>query len=125
MRNITEYIIIALVLLVAISGVIILSDDNSEMGITGNVVKVPAQVAKSKNPVSVNVPAHAVEHAPGLYYLGQALHEGEMVEGYMFIDYKEGFARKPKPGRPGKPGGESKCFEYLAKSAKWKTTEDC
>jgi len=97
--------------------------------------------ATAKSGVSVIVPAHAVELAPGILSLGTATDvDGRVVEGFMFIDYKKGHA---KPGtecgngvcEPGENarkcpadcvggnGGTSSCYAFLAKGAKWKATE--
>lgn len=55
--------------------------------------------------------------------LGTALDpgSGKVVEGYAFIHYD----KKPaKPGdRPGRGGGGSGCYAYLANGAKWKSVE--
>jgi hypothetical protein len=71
---------------------------------------------------TVNLPVHAVEVSDGLYYLGNAFHEGRLVQGYAFVKYKDGFAKPPWAGG-GKPKTESKCYAVLAKGAKWKATE--
>lgn len=55
--------------------------------------------------------------------LGSALDpgSGKVVEGYAFIHYEK---RAAKPGdRPGKGGGGSSCYVYLASGAKWKSAE--
>ena len=41
-----------------------------------------------------------------------------------FIHYKKGHAKPPKPDKPGKPAKQSRCYGFLARGAKWKTTED-
>lgn len=91
---------------------------------------------------TVSIPAHAVEVAPGVFYLGTAVDNGRLVEGYAFIDYKKGYG---KPGtecgngvcEPGENankcpadcagGGEepdtSSCYGFLSKGAKWKEIE--
>jgi hypothetical protein len=96
----------------------------------------------SKKPAWVGMPPHAVEVAPGIFYLGTAIDKGRVVEGYAII--------RPAKGRRAKPGcnyngicekGEnknscvdcagggvdpdtSKCYGHFARGAKWKTTED-
>jgi len=67
-----------------------------------------------------SLPAQATEVAPGVYYLGTALDEGRVVEGYAFVYYKPGYAR---PSIPGKSSRDSTCYTYLARGAKWKTIE--
>jgi len=79
------------------------------------------------------VPAHAVEVAPGLFSLGEAIdpESGEAVEGYMIMHPRTN-NKKPAgtPGGGGKNGGGggggdalSSCYSPLAKGARWKNTE--
>ncbi|MBW2991659.1 matrixin family metalloprotease [Candidatus Woesearchaeota archaeon] len=106
--------------------------------------KVDANVIPSNGKAVVRIPAKAIEVAPGVFSLGTAVDNGVKVEGYMIIDYKEGYG---KPGtscgngvcEPGEnankcpadcSGGEdptepdtSGCYTYLAKEAKWKEIE--
>jgi hypothetical protein len=76
------------------------------------------------------LPATAIEVAPNVFSLGSAQDvDGRLVEGYAFVDYKEGFHHRPDhaggPGGGDPPGGgTSDCFVVLAKDAKWKVTED-
>lgn len=82
---------------------------------------------KGKANAKVSIPENAVQVAPGVYDLGQAVSQGKIVQGFMFIDYKKGFAHNPK-APPGHGGGgdddtESTCFAYLKKDTKWKTVE--
>ncbi len=95
---------------------------------------------------TVIIPAKAVEVAPNIFYLGTALDNGRVVEGYAFIDYKKGFGKPGtecgngicEKGENAKKcpadcanGGEdptepdtSSCYRFLSKGAKWKTVED-
>ena len=99
------------------------------------VLAKPDMPDKAKNPVVI--PAHAVEVAPGVFYLGKALDKGRVVEGYaMFVkpvtECGNGIC---EPGEninkcPADCGGEdpeepdtSSCYEFLAREAKWKTVE--
>ena len=97
---------------------------------------------KAKNPVVI--PAHAVEVAPGVFYLGKAMDKGRVVEGYAFmLKDKKGFGRVcnnngicerelgENPSCVDCKGGEdpvepdtSSCYGFLARGAKWKTVED-
>ena len=95
---------------------------------------------------TISIPEHAVEVAPGLYYLGQAVDNGQVVEGYARVHYKKGFAKPGtvcgngicEPGEninkcPADCGGDteptdpvdpaSSCYGYLASGAKWKKVE--
>ncbi len=97
--------------------------------------------AGTKGNATVTIPAHAVELAPGVFYLGTANANGKLVEGYAFVDYKK---NPVKPGTvcgngvcdPGEtvkkcpadcgggiPDEDSTCYGFLSKGAKWKTVE--
>jgi len=97
---------------------------------------------KAKKPVVI--PAHAVEVAPGVFYLGKALDKGRIVEGYAFmLKDKKGFGKPTGCNDDGKCQGwedpscadcmgggngdpepdTSSCYGFLAKGAKWKTVE--
>ena len=79
-------------------------------------------VDKAREAVLVTIPAHAGEIADGVFSLGPAEVDGKIAEGFMFVHYKEGFAKPPWAGG-GKGKGETKCYAFLAKGARWKTTE--
>lgn len=82
---------------------------------------VPA--INNKAEVDVIIPAHAVQVADGVFSLGHALDvDGRVVEGFMFVHDKRENAKPPWAGG-GKGNGESKCYSFLAKGARWKTTE--
>ena len=84
---------------------------------------VPATNDKAKEPVSVIIPAHAVELADGVFSLGEASDvDGSVVEGLMFIDYKKGNAKPPWAGGGGGTTTTT-CFALMAKGAKWKNVE--
>jgi len=91
-----------------------------------DTTRVP--VTNTRSGVTVTIPARAVEVAPDVFHLGTAVVDGKVVEGLMIIDRRKeakgGNPGKPdKPDKPGKPAGESSCYAYLAKGAKWKTVE--
>ena len=86
---------------------------------------------------TVYIPAHAVEVAPGLFYLGTAVDNGRLVEGYaMFVkpgtecgngicEPGENARKCPADctgGDPTEPD-TSNCYEFLSRGAKWKTVE--
>jgi len=88
------------------------------LGIVGFAI---TGIAGVPSHAAVKIPSHAVEIAPGLYDLGQAVVDGEVVQGYMFIDFKKAAA---KPSGPPKPGNNtSTCYAFLSSGAKWKQTE--
>ncbi len=90
---------------------------------------------KARNPVII--PAHAVEVAPGVFYLGKALDKGRIVEGYaMFVkpetECGNGICEPGENARkcPEDCEGEvpeepdtSSCYEFLARGAKWRIVE--
>jgi len=93
---------------------------------------------KAKAPErSLIIPAHAIEVAPGLFYLGTAVDNGRLVEGYAMFA-KPGTvcgngicepgenARKCPADCAGEDPAEpdtSSCYGFLAKGAKWKVVE--
>ena len=107
------------------------------------------QAAQVVNPVTeevkntVTVPSHAIELAPGLFYLGSVDQNGKKVEGYAKVHYKKDNAKPGtecgngicEPGENarkcpadcggGDPGDEtSSCYGFLSKGAKWRVVED-
>ena len=81
-----------------------------------------AFVDKAKGPVVVTIPDHAVQVADDVFSLGSAVVDGKMVQGFLFVHYREGFAKPPWAGS-GKGNGETTSYSFLAKGARWKTTE--
>ncbi|MEK6872555.1 MAG: matrixin family metalloprotease [Nanoarchaeota archaeon] len=76
--------------------------------------------AVSNGGAEVIVPSHAVELAPGLFSLGSAVDvNGEVVEGYMIIKKKDEASHRGGSSHL----GDTTCYAFLAKGAKWKTTE--
>jgi hypothetical protein len=100
---------------------------------------VTTNVIPSKGNASVTIPARAVEVAPGVFYLGTAIHDGELVEGYAFVHRENNAKPQTTCGNgvcergenakkcPADCGGgttsTSSCYSFLAKGAKWKTVE--
>jgi len=88
---------------------------------------------KAKN--SFEIPKHAVEVAPGVFYLGKAIDKGRVVEGYaMFVkptcnnnnvcEPELGEKKSCADCRNGDTDPDtSSCYGFLAKGAKWKTVE--
>lgn len=88
---------------------------------------MPANVVnlQTGNPVAtVLVPQQALENSQAIVPLGSAYDvDGRLVEGYVIIHYKKGYGKPPWAG--GGNGGKdpATCYEFLAKGARWKTTE--
>lgn len=72
----------------------------------------------------VKIPSKAIEVSNNVFSLGTAqdMQSGKTVKGYAIVHPKENHG-KDKPGRPDKNKGQSSCFDFLAKNAKWKTVE--
>jgi len=81
---------------------------------------ITAGIAKQEDSKNFVLPENAKEIAPGVYSLGERIHNGRLVEGIAFVHYKAGNARQNGV----RPGGESSCYGFLAKGAKWKTVEN-
>jgi len=93
--------------------------------------------AKEHAKDSFVLPAHAVEVAPGIFYLGKAIDKGRVVEGYaMFAkpgtecgdgvcDPGENARKCPEDctGEDPEEPDTNSCYTFLAKGAKWKTVE--
>lgn len=83
----------------------------------------PAHVTKTPHPVNVIIPESAVEIADGVFDLGNAVDKnGETVQGYAFVHYKDKRAHQA-PHTKSVGGTTSSCYAFLAKGARWKTTE--
>lgn len=102
----------------------------------------PGKPAAKQGKRQVTLPAHAVAVVPGkLFWLGTAVENGRLVEGYAIIHRKKGFGKPTGCNNDGKcqgwedascgdcsgaepPVPDSTCYEFLAKGAKWKIVED-
>ncbi len=77
-----------------------------------------ANVISSHGHARVTIPVDAVEVSPGVFSLGSAIVNGEQVEGYAFVHYKDRLSRNGGNAITG-----SSCYGFLSKGAKWKTIE--
>lgn len=89
----------------------------------------------NNNPRAFELPAKAVEVAPGVFYLGEAFDNGRKVQGYaMFVKptcNNNGICEPELGENPScadcKGNGEdpdsSSCYGFLSREAKWKTIE--
>lgn len=72
------------------------------------------------------IPENARKINENTYYLGKKRdpQSGKLVEGYMIVEHgKSGQAKPDHAGGPKNGGGTSSCYGFLARGAKWKTTE--
>ncbi len=104
------------------------------------VLAVKPEFVGRENPSGkvVAIPSHAVEVAPGVFYLGTAIDNGRLVEGYaMFVKpgtvcgngvCEPGENARKCPEDCGEEAPEepdtSSCYGFLSKGAKWRTVED-
>lgn len=130
-------IAIFLVALIILGGLILARPDFESIG-KENVANQVAQAMPPQSQASVKIPGHAIEVSPGVFFLGTEVKDGRMLEGYAIVDYKEGFGKPSGCNNDGKCQGwedagcddcvgaakPSNCFEFLAKGAKWKWSED-
>ncbi len=88
-----------------------------------DLTRQAVEVNPSEGQATVFIPAHAKEVAPGVFSLGQAQDiDGRVVQGYLFVRNKKENAKPPWAGG-GNDKGTTTCYEFLAKGAKWKQTE--
>jgi len=71
---------------------------------------------------TVTIPLTAIQVADHVFCLGVSSEAGKTVYGYAILHYKDGFAKPPWAGGGGKEK-ESHNYAFLAKGARWKTTE--
>lgn len=94
---------------------------------------VAAEVLPSNGHAQVVIPAHALEVAPGVFYLGSAMHHGELVQGYAIFakavcgnsvcEKGENADKCPEDCAAAPPEPGSSCYAFLSSGAKWKIVE--
>lgn len=95
-----------------------------------------ATAAGASGPPSFSLPDHASEVASGVFFLGHAVQDGVVLEGYAYARFaapaevgRRGNAKPPWAGGGGGGGGggeeadASTCYSYIANGAKWNTAE--
>jgi hypothetical protein len=92
-----------------------------------------ATAAGASRPPSFSLPEQASEVAPGVFFLGDVVQDGVVLEGYAYARFAEpaevgrrGNAKPPwaKGGSGGEETDASTCYSFIAKGAKWNTIED-
>lgn len=75
--------------------------------------------AKKNQKQEFSLPEHAVEVSSGVFYLGESMDKGKIVEEYIFIHYAKGHepVKKVKPVDDG-------CYSFISKDMEWKVVED-
>jgi len=80
-------------------------------------------LANPDNRKHVSIPKHATEVSPGVFSLGKAVYQGEVVEGFMIFRTKNQNANFPSKNSMNRGFDTSSCYGFLATGAKWKTVE--
>ena len=105
--------ILVLLAIVVISAIVLAKPDMSLVSAT-NI----------KSDRFVVIPANAVEVADGVFDLGQSTVDGNVVQGYAFVDYKDKFTHRPGHNKGGvNRTTATTCFSLLAKGSRWKIAE--
>lgn len=65
------------------------------------------------------LPENAVEVSPGVFYLGESMDKGKVVEEYLFVHYAKGH----EPVKKVKPTDEG-CYSFISRDMEWKVVED-
>lgn len=95
--------------------------------INSPAIAEPNEKANDRAKQVYKLPTNAVEIAPGIYYIGSTIHEGQVVDGYLAFEHN---GRNHPGGGPGGGGSGgngddvSECYSYTFKKAKWKTVEN-
>lgn len=79
-----------------------------------------ATLVSARSVRGFRLPATARQITEDFHYLGR---DARGAQGYAFIHRRDGQAKPPWAGG-GKGGGETKCYAFLAKDARWRTTEE-
>jgi len=96
----------------------------------------PVNIDPSEGRAKVAIPVHAIKVAPGIFYLGTAMDNGRVVEGYaVFVKPEtecgngicepgENVRKCPEDCTNGEEEPDtSSCYTFLARGAKWKSIE--
>jgi len=121
--------------LIILGGLIIAKPDFVPQDIS-NITKEEVDVLQSKGKATVQIPSHAIEVSPGVFFLGTQLKGGKLLEGYAYIDYREGFGKPTGCNYDGTCQGwedsscgdctgssstDTSCYGFMAKGARWRS----
>lgn len=82
---------------------------------------VPQQANfKAKEMTTVSIPENAKKIGDGVYDLGYKVHDGQILQGTLYVFSDKEFA---KPSGAGKGGGGTTCYSYITSGAKWRSEE--
>jgi hypothetical protein len=78
---------------------------------------VTANKANNAPAEKFGLPENAVEVSPGVFYLGESMVKGKVVEEYIFVHYAKGH----EPVKKVKPTTDDGCYSFISKDVEWKT----
>lgn len=84
--------------------------------------------SKAKEMAVVSIPENARDLGNGVYDLGFKVHDGQIMQGTLYVFSDKQFAKPegtPGKGNGGGGGGDetSTCYSYITKGAKWRAEE--
>lgn len=92
-----------------------------------------AQPSEAQGRPKFSLPAAAVEVAPNVFFLGTAIDNGRVVEGYAFVHptgrthaghMGGSMGHRPGGGGEGNGGGDvAECFSFISRGARWNSVE--
>jgi len=99
------------------------------IGITPVVLGTPSDQANDKahEAATVTLPENAREVSPGVYSIGYAYHNGELVQGFLIFHHRPGHDGGPPNGGEDPPDDptDNPCYTFIGdRKQKWKTVED-
>jgi len=99
------------------------------IGITPVVLGTPSDQAndKAQEAATVTLPENAREVSPGVYSIGYAYHNGELVQGFLILHHRNNHDGGPPNGGEDPPDDptDNPCYTFIGdRKQKWKTVED-
>ena len=80
----------------------------------------PQTNSKAKEMTVVSIPANAKKIGDGVYDLGFKVHNGQIMQGTLYVFSDKEFV---KPSGVGGKGGGDICYTYITSGAKWRSEE--
>jgi hypothetical protein len=81
---------------------------------------VTANKANNAQAEGLTLPENAVEVSPGVFYLGESMDKGKVVEEYIFVHYAKGH----EPVKKVKPTADEDYYSFISKDMEWKDVEE-
>ncbi len=81
--------------------------------------------SKAKEMTVVSIPENAKKIGDGVYDLGYKVHDGQILQGTLYV-FSDKELAKPSDvsGHGAKSGGGTTCYSYISNGAKWKSEEN-